>query len=116
MLTLSLIIVRAKRSTEDSDTLETLSNYDDDDDDDNDNDNAEKKTGFMMSKTTALLVHHTFLYLSLTSIIRIRLETSQCDVLWRTWAYDDKFSFLYLNMDKILKNSPPKKHLQVGYQ
>ena len=114
MLTLSLIIVRTKRSTEDSDTLETLSNYDDDDD--NDNDNAEKKTGFMMSKTTALLVHHTFLYLSLTSIIRIRLETSQCDVLWRTWAYDDKFSFLYLNMDKILKNSPPKKHLEVGYQ
>ena len=29
--------------------------------------------------------------------------------LWRTWIYDDKFSFLYLNMDKALKNSTPKK-------
>ena len=27
--------------------------------------------------------------------------------LWRTWTYDDKFSLLYLNMDKALKNSTP---------
>ena len=59
-----------------------------------------------MSKTTALLMDQLF---SLTSITRLRLETSQCDVLRRTWTYDDKFSFLYLNMDKALKNSTPEK-------
>ena len=43
------------------------------------------------------------------SAARLRRETSQCDVLWKTWSYDDKFSFLYLNMDKALKNSTPRK-------
>ena len=40
---------------------------------------------------------------------RLRRETSQCDVLWKTWPYDDKFSFLYMNMDKALKNSTQGK-------
>ena len=40
---------------------------------------------------------------------RLRRETSQCDVLWNTWLYDDKFSFLYLNMDKALNNSTLRK-------
>ena len=57
--------------------------------------------GFM-SKTTALHVHHAFKYISLTSTARLRRETSQCDVLWRTRTYYDKFSLLYLNMDKAL--------------
>ena len=35
------------------------------------------------------------------------MKASQCDVLWRTWTYYDKFSLLYLNMDKALKNSTP---------
>ena len=39
----------------------------------------------------------------------LRRETSQCAVLWRTWTYDDKLSFLYLNMDKVVKNSSPGK-------
>ena len=39
----------------------------------------------------------------------LRRETSQCDVLWRTWTYDDKLPFLYLNMDKVVKNSTPGK-------
>ena len=29
----------------------------------------------------------------------------QFDVLWRTWTYDDEFSFLFLNLNKIHKNS-----------
>ena len=29
--------------------------------------------------------------------------------LWRTWTYDDEFSFLFLNLNKILKNSTPGK-------
>ena len=33
------------------------------------------------------------------------VKTFQCGVLWRTWKYHDKFSLLYLNMDKALKNS-----------
>ena len=76
--------------------LGTLSN--DHDDDDN---NGKKKIGFM-SKTTAL-------HISQTSTARLRLETSQCDVLWRTWSYYNNFSLLYLNMDKALKNSTPGK-------
>jgi len=64
--------------------------------------------GFM-SKTTALHVHHAFWCISLTSTARLRLETSQCDVLWRTWTYENKFSVLYLNMDKANKNLTPGK-------
>ena len=47
--------------------------------------------------------HHAFLFISLTSTARIRRETSQFAVLWRTWTYDDEFSFLFLNLNKILK-------------
>ena len=68
-----------------------------------------QKTSVFMCKTTALHVHHAFQYISLTSTARLRRETSQCDVIWRTWTYYDKFSFLYFNMDKALKNSTPGK-------
>ena len=47
--------------------------------------------------------------ISLTSTARLQSETSQCDVLWKTWTYDDKCSFLSLNMDKALKNLTPGK-------
>ena len=60
-----------------------------------------RSIGFM-SKTTALHVHHAFFYISLMITARLRGEISQCDVLWRTWTYDDRFSFLSLNMDKAL--------------
>ena len=43
------------------------------------------------------------------STARLRSETSQCDVLWGTWTYYHTFSPLYLNMDKALKNSTPRK-------
>ena len=36
---------------------------------------------------------------------RRRQQQQRRDVLWRTWTYQDKFSLLYLNMDKALKNS-----------
>ena len=62
-----------------------------------------------MCKTTALHVHHAFQYISLTSAARLRREASQCDVSWRTWTYEDKFSFLYLNMNKVLNISTPGK-------
>ena len=39
----------------------------------------------------------------------LRRETSQCDVLWRTCTCDDKLFFLYLNTDKVVKNSSPGK-------
>ena len=53
-------------------------------------------------------------YISLTSTARLQLETSQCDVLWRTWTYDDKCTFLYLNMNKTLKNSTLGKVLYIS--
>ena len=84
--------------------LGTLSN--DHHDEDN---NSVKKTIVFMCKTTALHVHHAFQYISLTSTARLRREASLCDVSWGTWKYDDKFSFLYLNMDKALKNLTPGK-------
>ena len=68
-----------------------------------------KKTIGFMSKTTALHVQHAFLYISMTFTARLRRETSQCDVLRRTWTCYDKSSLLYLNMDKALKNSTPGK-------
>ena len=43
-----------------------------------------------------------FLIHSLTS-----LHDSWCDVLWGTLIYDDEFYFLFLNLDKVLKNSTP---------
>ena len=68
----------------------------------------QKTIGFM-SKTNALHVHDAFKYISLTSTTRLPRETSQCEVLWRRWTWDDKFSLLSLNMDKALKNSTPGK-------
>ena len=62
-----------------------------------------------MTKTTALHVYHTFWYISLTSTARPRRETSQSDIIWRMWRYDDKFSFLYFSMAKSLQNSTPGK-------
>ena len=67
----------------------------------------QKANGFM-SKTTVLTLFSTFL--KLTSTAPLRRETSQCDVFNRTWTYDDKFSFsLYEHVDKVLKNSAPRK-------
>ena len=55
-----------------------------------------------MSKTTTLHVHHAFKYISLTATALLRRATSKCGVLWRTRTYDDEFSFLLMNLDKIL--------------
>ena len=67
----------------------------------------------MIKKTTALHVHHAFWYISLTSTARLRRETSYFDVLWRTWTYDDEFSFIFFNLNIILKNLTPEKSLAV---
>ena len=75
--------------------LGTLSN--DHDDDDN---NVKKNWFYEQNNCSA-----HFLDVHCTSTT----ETSQCDVLWRTWSYYNNFSLLYLNMDKALKNSTPGK-------
>ena len=67
----------------------------------------QKTIGFMI-KTTALpwiTLFSTFLWRPLHDYD----VNSQCDVLWRTWTYDERCSFLYLNMDIALKNSTPGK-------
>ena len=51
--------------------LSSLSNYDDDH-----NDDFKKAKGGFMIKTTALHVHHALKYISLTSTVRLRRETS----------------------------------------
>ena len=67
-----------------------------------------QKTIGLMSNSSAR-VHHAFKYISLTSTARLRRETYTFDVLWRTWTYDDELSFLFLNLNKILKSSTPGK-------
>ena len=68
----------------------------------------QKTIGFMRKKT-ALHIYHTFQYISLTSTEWPRGETPMWLVFWRTSTHDDKFSFLFLNLDKVLKNSTPGK-------
>ena len=77
----------------------SLSNYDDDH-----NDDFIKTVGLMI-QTKALHVNHAFQYISLTFTARLRRETPLFDVLWRTCTYDEDFSFLSLNLNKILQNS-----------
>ena len=67
-----------------------------------------QKTIGLMSNSSAR-AHHAFKYISLTSTARLRRETFTFDVLWRTWTYDDELSFLFLNLNKILKSSTPGK-------
>ena len=54
---------------------------------------------------------HTWIMLFSTFLWRLLhdydVEPLQCDIKWRTWTHDNKFSFLYFNMDKALKISTP---------
>ena len=62
-----------------------------------------------MSKTTALHVYNAFYSISFTSTAGLRRETSECD---QAVNNDDEFSFLFLKLDKVLKNSTP---LEIAY-
>ena len=81
--------------------LGSLSNYDD-------NENVKKQL-VLWAKQLLCTCITLFWNISMTFTARLRRETSQCDVLRRTWTCYDKFSLLYLNMDKALKNSTPGK-------
>ena len=73
--------------------LGSLSNYED-------NDNVKKQMALWSKQQL-----HTCIML-----FSLRRETSQCDVFNRTWTYNDKFSFsLFEHVDKVLKNSAPRK-------
>ena len=77
-------------------------NFNSHDDDDN---NIIKTIGFM-SKTTALHMDHSFFDVHCTTTTRNLLMRR----FLGTWTYDDEFSFsLFLNLDKVLKNSTPGK-------
>ena len=69
-------------------------------DDDNNNNNVKKQSvlGAKQLLRTCIML--------LTSTVRLRRETSQCNLVWRTWTYYDKFSLRYLNMDKALDSTP----------
>ena len=70
----------------------------------------QKNNRFNDQNDSSARVHHAFKYISLTSTARLRSETSYTfDALWRTWTYDDELSFLFSNLNKILKNSTPGK-------
>ena len=45
----------------------------------------------------------------MTSTAPLRRETSWFHVLWRTWTYDDEFSFIFMKVNNIVKNSTPGK-------
>ena len=70
----------------------------------------QKNNRFNDQNDSSARVHHAFKYISLMSTVRLRSETSYTfDALWRTWTYDDELSFLFSNLNKILKNSTPGK-------
>ena len=68
--------------------------------------------GFM-TKTTALHVHHAVWYISLTSTVRLQRQTSQSDVLQRTWTYDKNFPFFIWTWIKPLRINSSKSSLQL---
>ena len=77
----------------------TLSN------DDDDNNNNVKKQLVLWAKQqlcTCITLFSTFLWRPLHDY---DMKPPECDVLWRTWTYDDRLSLLYFNMDNALKNS-----------
>ena len=45
----------------------------------------------------------------LPGVTYFHVNRTSFDVIWRTWTYDDEFSFLFLNLSKLLKNSTPGK-------
>ena len=54
-----------------------------------------KNSFYEQNNSSARFLVHVFM----TSTARLRSETFQCDILWKTWTYDNKFSVLYFNMD-----------------
>ena len=60
------------------------------------------KTNWFYEQNNSSARASRFEYVSLTSTARLGRETN---VLWRTWTYEDEFSFLFLNLDKVCKNS-----------
>ena len=77
-----------------------------------DNDNIKKIVIF--SKTTALHVHQSILYISLTITARLRRETFSCDVFWTTWTCDDQFSLLFLNQGPVVR-TPVSANLRLNF-
>ena len=77
----------------------TLSN-----DDDDDNNNVKKQLVLWAKQQlcTCITLFSTFVWRPLHDY---DMKPSECDVLWRTWTYGDRFSLLYFNMDNALKNS-----------
>ena len=61
-----------------------------------------------MIKTTALQVSR-FLVHFFDVHPMTRRHTSYFDALWTMWTYDNEFSLLFLNLNKILKNSTQGK-------
>ena len=93
--------------------------------DDSDGNEDVKKAVGLITKTTILHVHHTFLYISLPSLHdydvvaagprtclnhiegleRLRRENASFQSLQRKYKSDDEISSLFLNLDKVLRNS-----------
>ena len=72
------------------------------------NNNFKKHLVLWEKKNTALshfLVHFFDIHWSMT----LRWNPCMWLVFWRTWTHNDEFSFLFLNLDKVLKNSTTGK-------
>ena len=85
----------------------SLSNYYDDDDD---NDSVKKQLVLWAKQhpCTCITCFSTFLWCPLYDF-DVK-PSSACDVLWRTWTYGDKFSFLLvLKLDKVRENWTPEE-------
>ena len=71
-------------------------------DDGDSNKNGKKAIG-LINKTTTLRIHHITLCVHFTAATaRLRSESASFHVLWRTWAKDNDFLFVFLYFDTVL--------------
>ena len=73
------------------------------------NEDGKKSSSIRLAKQ-----HHESRFLVHFFVVtaRLRCEIAYFHVLWRRWAYDNDFLFLFLHFHTVFKNSSPQKNCQ----
>ena len=58
-------------------------------------------------------MHHAFWHISFAVMALLRRESAWFHVLWRTWAEDSDFLFLFLTFRTVFKNSTQEKFASI---
>ena len=80
-----------------------------------DGDENIKKAIRLLSKTTSLHVHHTFLYISLPLLHDYNMKMPSFTFYGGCKTSDDKLFFLFLNLSAVPKKSTPGKLAYISY-